>query len=66
MDPRKEPDRSRAPNVHEEGYDRGGDTVKEPLELRISRWALRDSKPRPSPCKGDQNVQVSHLSRQTL
>ena len=25
-------------------------------------WALRDSNPRPSPCKGDRNMQVSGLS----
>ena len=30
-------------------------------------WALRDSNPRPSPCKGGRNPQVSALSRaQTL
>jgi hypothetical protein len=27
-----------------------------------TRWALRDSNPRPSPCKGDRNVQVSGLT----
>ena len=26
------------------------------------RWALRDSNPRPSPCKGDRNVQVRGLT----
>ena len=29
----------------------------------ISRWALRVSNPRPSPCKGEANLQVSALSR---
>jgi hypothetical protein len=27
------------------------------------RWALRVSNPRPSPCKGEQNLQVRGLSR---
>jgi hypothetical protein len=26
------------------------------------RWALRDSNPRPSPCKGDRNMQVKSLT----
>ncbi len=33
-----------------------------PLTKVFLWWALRDSNPRPSPCKGDTNVQVRALS----
>jgi signal transduction histidine kinase len=32
------------------------------VDGRVSRWALRDSNPRPSPCKSETNVQVKALS----
>jgi hypothetical protein len=32
----------------------------------LRSWALRDSNPRPSPCKGDRNMQVSGLTSRNL
>jgi hypothetical protein len=31
--------------------------------VQVDPWALRDSNPRPSPCKGEMNMQVKDLSR---
>jgi hypothetical protein len=34
-------------------------------DLRVYRWALRGSNPRPSPCKGKANVQFGGSTRST-
>ena len=33
-----------------------------PPEQHVRSWALRDSNPRPSPCKSDGNMQVKGLT----
>ena len=37
-------------------------TPSDETDLHVYWWALRDSNPRPSPCKGGRNMQVKALT----
>jgi hypothetical protein len=34
-------------------------------DLAVYRWAMRNSNPRPSPCKGEENMQVRELTSES-
>src|SRR5688572_3720192 len=45
---------------------RVGVTGQQALRCMAFRWALRESNPRPSPCKGEKEVLVRALSRENV